>query len=112
MDSRFIESGSTWYTSPIAGELTAVLKATPGKLFYLRISNLTAAARFIFLFDSASAAGALFGPPVRLAANEQVELKLVYPMQGAVGLTLSSSTTQNAYAAGGANDMQVHALFK
>lgn len=120
MDARFAESGATWYSSPVAGELTAVLKnGGPGKLFYLRVHNTTGATIFIFVFDANSAAGALVMPPIAVPANSDALLNLPYPataptpnVSGTAGLTVSASTGATAYVAAGANAMQLHALFK
>lgn len=120
MDPRFVESGAAWYSSPVAGELTVVLKnGGPGKLFYLRVHNTTGAVIFIFVFDANSAAGALVMPPFAVPANGDLELKLPSPavanvpnVSGTAGLTISASTGATAYVAAGANAMQAHALFK
>lgn len=111
MDPRFVESGASRYVSPNAGELTSSVKSGAGKLFYARICNTTANKIYAYLFDSLTATGTLLCPPVPIAANDQFIL-FSYPYAFATGLTISSSTTQTGYVAGGANDLQVEALYK
>ena len=115
MDPRFVEAGSSWYVSPVAGERDKVIKAGAGKLFYIRVANTAAAVRYIFIVndDDVAAVGTdLLSPPIPIAANGMVELKLPYPITYGTGLLLSMSTTQTSYTAGGANDGHYHALFK
>ena len=119
MDPRFIESGATRYTSPIAGELAKTLKggasggasAAGGKLFYLRVCNTTAAIVSALVFDGANT-DPLLCAPIPIPANGQVELKLITPMAFVNGLTINGSTSQVANAAAGANSIQIDALFK
>lgn len=112
MDPRFNESGFANYATVVAGELTSAVKSGAGKLFYLRVANTTAAKRYMFVFDNTAASGTLLCPPIPVAANDSVGLVLPGPLQFATGLTVSSSTAQASYAAGGANDLQTHAVYK
>lgn len=117
MDPRFIESGATRYTSPLAGELAKTLKggalgaAAGGKLFYLRLCNTTAAVISALMFDGDNT-GPLLAAPIPIPANSQVELKLVTPIAFVNGLTINASTSQVANVAAGANALQIDALFK
>jgi len=120
MDSRFVEAGSQWYCSPIAGEQTKTLVNTTSrssgdnakKLFYLRVANTTNAVRYVHVYDNTAASGTPLCPPLVLAANGERELQLPFPMQATTGITLSPSTSQTSVTGGGANDLQIHALFK
>ena len=112
MDDRFIESGATKYTSPVAGELEKNLKDGAGKLFYLRVCNTTAALIYVFVCDGLTNAAGPMMPPIPVPANGQTELTLPGALAFAVGLTLAASTSQVAYAAAGANAMQVCVVSK
>ncbi len=108
----YAPSNSTWYSSAVAGEQTKVLSTEAGLLFYLRIVNTTSSARYAFVYDNTAASGTLLMPPIPLAANGQVQLPLPGGVPFGTGCTVSTSTTQTSYAAGGANDLQIHALTK
>lgn len=101
--------GSAWYCSPVAGELTKVLKTGRGRLHSLRVVNTTAAKIYVFVFDNTAASGTLLMPPIPVAANDHVYLTF-FQIAFATGCTVSASTTPTAYAAAGANSLQIHAL--
>ena len=106
-------SQATAYISPLAGEQTKVVKATPGVLHYLRINNTTAAKVYAFVANHASQPNtSSLMPPIPIPANDAIELVLPFPIPFSTGLTIGTSTTQAAYAAGGANDLQIHAIYK
>jgi hypothetical protein len=119
MDSRFIESGASRYTSPIAGEQAKTLKggtagganAAGGKLFYLRVCNTTAAIIYALIFDGDNT-NPLLAAPLPIPANSQTELKLITPMAFVNGCRIEASTSAVANAAAGANALQIDALFK
>lgn len=100
------------YISPVAGEKTKVLKDGAGLLHYLRVCNTTNAKRYVFVFDNNAASGAaLVMPPIVVPPNDQVTIQsFAFPFD--VGCTVSSSTTQTSYTAGGNNDLQIHAITK
>lgn len=104
-------NGSTFYVSPVAGELTKTLKAAAGFLHYGRFVNTTAAKIYVFLFDNTAASGTLLCPPIPVAPNDQFEFKMVAALQYATGCTVSASTTPTSYTAAGANALQIHALW-
>jgi hypothetical protein len=113
MDYRFVESGASSYVSPLAGELTAVVKASPGKLFYLRAVNTTASKVYIWVCnESAFAGAALLVPPIPIAANEDKLVNLPYALPFSTGLAISVSTSPTSYVAAGANSGQFHAVWK
>jgi hypothetical protein len=112
MDPRFVESGSTWYCSPVAGEQTKTLKSTAGKLFYLRVANTTNVAHYAHVYDNTTGSGTPLCPPLVLPANGERELQLRYPMQFSTGASIASSTSQTSVTGGAANDLQIHALYK
>lgn len=113
MDPRFVESGASVYLSAEAGEKTATIKSGAGKLFYLRIANTTASKVYAWVFDATAAAdnGVLLAVPIPIAANSDAVL-FPYPLGFATGLTISSSSTQTSYTAGGNNDLQIQAVYK
>lgn len=119
MDSRFIESGASRYTSPIAGEQAKTLKggtaggasAAGGKVFYLRLANTTAAIITALLFDGDNT-NPLLSAPIPIPANGFVELKLITPIAFTSGCRIEASTSQVANVAAGANALQIEALFK
>ena len=112
MDPRFTESGITSYVNPLAGEQEKLVKATPGKLFYLRVTNTTGAKTFVHVVNGITNAGVPLMPPVPVAANDSVELKLPFAIGFSIGLLLGASTSAVAYAAAGANSLQAQAVFK
>ena len=112
MDPRFSESGITQYVSPVAGEQEKIVKASPGKLYYLRVANTTAARIFAFVFNAITNAGGPLMPPISIAPNSEVELVLPFPIQFSVGLVVGASTGATAYVAAGANSLQMLAITK
>lgn len=102
--------GASWYTSPVAGELTKTLKSGRGRLHSMRVVNTTAAKIYVFVFDNTAASGTLLMPPIPVAANDQVQLQPFASVPFATGCTVSASTTPTAYTAAGANSLQLHAL--
>lgn len=108
-----LPSGSTVYVSPVAGEQLKTLKSTSGLLHDLRVANTTAAKIYVFVFDNASAAsGALLMPPIPIAANDMSLVQVPGALPFANGCTVAASTTQAAYAAAGANAMQILGITK
>ena len=104
-----------WYGSVIAGEQKHTIKSGGGALWYLRVVNTTASTVYAFLFDNTADSGTAYvsnAPPIAIAAHSQVELNQRWAMYFAVGLTVASSSTQVTYSAGGANDLQIHALYE
>ena len=113
MDNRFTESGTSSYVSPIAGELTAVVKASPGKLFYLRVVNTTAAKVYAWVCnESAFAGAALLMPPIPIGVNDDKIVAPVFALPFSTGLCISVSTSPTSYVAAGANAGQFHAVWK
>lgn len=112
MDTQF-PSQATQYSSPVAGEQAKVLKAGPGVLHYLRVSNTTAAKIYVFVANHVSdPSGTPLMPPIPVPANDAAEIGLPFPIPFSTGLSVGSSTTQAAYAAAGANSLQIHAVTK
>ena len=101
--------GSSWYSSPVAGELTKTLKTGRGRLHSIRVANTTASKIYVFVFDNTAASGTLLMPPIPVAANDHVYMTF-FQIAFATGCTVSASTTQTAYGAAGANSLQLHAL--
>jgi hypothetical protein len=106
-------TNATMYSSPVAGEQAKVLKAGPGVLTYLRVSNTTAAKIYVFVANHVSDASSTpLMPPIPVPANDASELCIPCDIPFSAGLSLGSSTTQAAYAAAGANSLQIHAIYK
>jgi hypothetical protein len=101
--------GSRWYTSPLAGELTATPRTGRGRLHYAIISNTTAAKIYAFVFDNTAASGTLLMPPIPIPANDCIQIK-TFQLPFVTGCTVSASTTQTTYTAAGANAMHLWAL--
>lgn len=102
-------NAATFYTSPVAGELTKTLKTGRGRLLYLRAVNTTAAKIYVFVYDNTAASGTLLMPPIPVEANQQAEIK-TFGIPFVTGCTISASTTPTAYAAAGANSLQLHSI--
>lgn len=100
---------ATWYASPVAGELTKVLKSARGRLHYLRVVNTTAAKIYVHVYDNTAASGTLLTAPIPVAANDQFTLQ-TFQIPFTNGCTVSASTSATSYVAAGANSLQIHAL--
>ena len=113
MDSRFEESGITQLVTAAGGAaLTHIVKDSPGKLFSLDVVNVAGATRYLYAFNNATAAGtALLLPPVQVTSGATVSVEYEFPVGFDVGCTISSSTTQGTYTAGGA-DFMIRAVYK
>lgn len=102
------------YTSPAAEEVKQV-KAGPGRLFKLTAINSNAAARFLWVFDNASAdSGPPIVPPMPLgtaAAPIVVDIDWFYGRKFALGLRVHSSSTQATFTASASADLQFAASF-
>lgn len=112
INGSYAPAGSTWYASAVGGEKTVTLKSVAGKLHYLRVANTTGSTIYAFVFDSTDATGTLLMPPIPLAAHAHYELQPPFAIPFGTGCTVSTSSTQTSYTAGGNNDIQVHALTK
>lgn len=111
VQGQFAAAGSTWYHSTAAEETKAV-KAAPGKLFYLAITNSNAAARFAYLFDSLTATGTLIHPPIPIATGAMVVLALPFALVFTTGLFVASSSTNATYTASTSSDFRMSVLYK
>lgn len=113
----YAEAGSSFYNST-AAESTKQISANPGKLHALRVSNFNAAARFLWVFDTANGTttGAPIIPPVPLAlggaVGSFVELALPFSIPFTAGLYVASSTTGATYTAAGGTDFRISAAYK
>lgn len=112
MDPRYVESGTTAYVTVPGGEQKKVVKATSGKAFMIDVVNVSAGVRFLYAFDNTTDAGTVLAfPPFPIPAAGFLSIQWESPLTFATGLTLASSTTQAAYAAGGA-DLMMRVVFK
>ncbi len=103
---------AAYYCSLIAGEQSKTVRTGAGTLHYLRVANTTNAVRYVHVFDSLAASGVMLLPPIVLAANSERELQTKFAVPFSIGLTLASSTAQTSVTGGGANDLQIHALYE
>jgi hypothetical protein len=113
MDTRFEEFGSTTYvTVGGAGEQTKTLKAAPGKAYTIDVVNVAGADRFLWVVDDITdASTALLIPPLKIPAGGFVSIQWQAALKFATGMTVSSSSTQATYTAGGA-DLMMRVVFK
>lgn len=102
------------YASAAAEELKQV-KVGNGQLFKLTAVNTNAAARFLWVFDSAAAdAGMPVCPPMPLgtaAAPAPANLDWFYGKKFALGLRVHSSSTQATFTASASADLLIAASF-
>lgn len=85
-----------------------VIKATPGTLYSLVITNTKASAQYVMIMDAASlpADGAvtLLFPAIAVGAASTTSITLPAPLTGATGLVVSNSSTGNFSLAHGSAD--------
>lgn len=112
IQAMYLPQGASTYSSAAAEE-TAQIKASPGNLYGLIISNFNAAARFAYVFDNASAdSGTLVLPPVPIGINAMVVVPLPFALLFVNGLRVHSSSTGPTFTASAANDFRIWAAFK
>lgn len=108
---QYAEANISRYNSSGAEE-TKAIKASPGLLFYIAITNSNAGTRFAYLFDSLTATGTPIFPPIPIAAGAQVVVALPMPVPFSTGLFVAASSTNATFAAAGSNDFRISAAFK
>jgi hypothetical protein len=113
----YVEAGSSFYNSS-AAESTKQIKAAPGKLRSLIVTNYNAAVRYLWVFDTdnGTTTGAPICPPIPLLAAGAVGsyfvLELDYAIPFTTGLFVASSTTGATYTAAGGTDLRISAHYK
>ncbi len=102
------------YNSTAAEEAKQV-KAGAGRLVKLTAVNTNAAARFLWVFDSAAAdAGTPVCPPIALgtaAAQTPADLNWAFGKKFALGLRVHSSSSQATFTASTTADLLIAASF-
>lgn len=112
IQGQYAPAGATWYTSA-AVEEARQLKASPGLLFALAVTNTSDTIRYLFLFNHASASsGTLIYPPIPIAAGGQTVVALPFAIPFSVGLRAASSSTDHAFTASSGNDVWITAVYK
>jgi hypothetical protein len=111
IQGQYAPAGTTWYNSAAAEETKSV-KASPGLLFCVAITNSNAGARFAYLFDATSATGTPIVPPIPIAAGAQVIVALPYAVPFNTGLFVAASSTNATFTAAAGNDFRMSVLFK
>jgi hypothetical protein len=110
IQGSYVPAGASKYASSAAEEKVAI-KASPGLLFEMTISNVTTNDRYVWLFDSLSAAGAVAIPPIKVPAGATLSLEgMAEPFS--TGLYVASSTTHSTYTASGTADLIMTARYK
>ena len=104
MDPRYDEPSTTTYVSQVA-EASKLVKTGAGKAYTIDIVNVAAADRFCWAFDAVALAGTVAFPPFKIPAGGFISIEWRGPLQFGTGLMIGSSTTQAAFAAGGADFM-------
>jgi hypothetical protein len=112
----YAASGSTFYESSAAEEVVQI-KATAGLLHGLHICNYNASARYVYLFDNASASsGTALLPPIPLqalgAVGSMVEVYLPVAIPFTAGLRVASSSTGATFTASTTSDFRMTVLYK
>lgn len=93
------------YTSP-AAEASKNVASGKGVLNTLLVANSNAAARFVWVFDSLTAAGTPLLAPISVPAGGSVLVPLPFGVPFTTGLTVAQSSTQATFTAGAA-DLQM-----
>lgn len=99
----------------VAAEETKQIKPAAARLFRLTVVNTNAAARFLWVFDNASAdLGTPVCPPMPLgtaAAPTPVDMAWGYGKKCLLGLRVHSSSTQATFTASASNDLLIAASY-
>lgn len=112
IQGQYAPAGSTWYTSASVEESVQV-KGSPGLLFSIAATNTNESARFLFLFDNASAAsGSLIFPPIPVAAGGQTVVALPFAIPFTAGLRVAASSTSEEFTAAAGDDIWLTALYR
>lgn len=95
-----------------AAEEAAQVKVGKGTLFRLTAVNVNAAARYLWVFDSAATdAGALVIPPLQIAIAGNLDIAFQYGRKFALGMRVHISSTQGTFTAAAGNDMLITASY-
>lgn len=112
IQGQYAPAGSTWYNSSAVEEVVQV-KAAPGLLFALAVTNSNVGTRFIYLFDDDdTSSGNVIWPPIPVAAGAQVVLALPFAVQFTEGLRIHASSTNATFTAAAGNDIWLSVLYK
>jgi hypothetical protein len=112
VQGEYLPPEASRYTSQ-AAEQIRVLKASPGILYTLLVTNIKLTDVWLYVFDNTSAAGTLFMPPMKLpASGGNLSLPLGQALPFFTGLTVASSSTGSTYTPTATNDLFIGAQFK
>ncbi len=116
IQGSYVPSGASIYDSAAAEE-AAQVSAGPGLLFSLIATNFNAAARFLYIFDNASASsGTPIVPPIALQSlaspGSTVAIALPFAVPYTAGLRFASSSTGATFTASASADLRVQAVYK
>lgn len=88
-----------------AAEEVRQVKVGAGRLFRLTVVNVNVAARFLWVFDNASASsGNPVIPPIALATGASMDIAFQFGRQFALGLRIHASSTQATFTASAGAD--------
>lgn len=113
MAPGYFTEQARWYTSS-AAESAAQVKAAPGRLLYLAISNSNAGVQYAYVFDNASAnSGTLLLPPLAIPAVGHLVIDLTKELQrpATAGIRVAQSSTQATFTLAGGTEFRISAAY-
>lgn len=116
IQGQFLPPSTAVYESA-AAEDNHQIKASPGILYGFMVTNFNAAARYIYVFDSAAGATGLpLIPPIPLtAAGTAGSIAAIFPgfaLPFTAGIYVASSSTGPTFTDSGAADLRMTAFYK
>lgn len=116
IQGEYIPASTDKYSSSAAEE-AAQVKASPGLLYGFIVTNYNAAARFLYVFNHASASsGTPLIPSIPLQSlaspGSTVAVFLPFALPFDTGLRFASSSTGATFTASATSDLRITALYK
>jgi hypothetical protein len=99
-----------WYASQDAEEAVQI-DTGRGVLWSLYVTNVNAADRYLWVFDSLASSGTVHCGPFKIAAGDGLGLNIGYGKPYETGLRVAASSTHAAFTASAGADFRINAGF-
>lgn len=97
------------YYASQAAEETKLIGSGHGILCSVFVFNVSASAKYVFIFDNTSATGTILAGPFPVEANQGIAISFTdSPVEFALGAFVASSTSASTYAASGTADFRIN----